>query len=412
MIDLRTKFSGGIEGHFASTGNTSPLYSNDWTSEWRMVSLVKFATAGVFPRGPSTRICFAAAVSQLLVLSACTSTLPRAVERPNPTSATAPLKRGSAKTQLIDVGIASVSWYGPGFRERRTGAKARATGIDGTSIRKPELTASHPTLPFGSEVEVTDLQTMKKIIVRINDRGPYSKNRVLDLSYAAAASLNLTSDRTTPIVLKVLTDNVSIKKAGPYSLQVAAGLSESAADRALLLMNRKFPKLRWFKRVSAGSARLLTVRAGPFDTESEARAGLRMLTSGGIEARLLRRAPESAGAAQDELNTLTERRIGAVDSFVADATISASRTAILRELREHPERLKWNQEVLTGISTFVGDADHGTSVNNAEFEAGLSWRTQPVEEEHDDPTTTATPASRTPPRNRAAIQPVPAESQD
>lgn len=66
------------------------------------------------------------------------------------------------------------------------------------------LTAAHKTLPFHTLVRVTELDTRKEVIVRINDRGPYSKGRVIDLSFAAAKDLELTRKGTTPVTLEVL----------------------------------------------------------------------------------------------------------------------------------------------------------------------------------------------------------------
>jgi hypothetical protein len=74
------------------------------------------------------------------------------------------------------------SWYGPDFHGRLT-----ATG---ETFRQTELTAAHPSLPFGTYLKVTNLETGDKVIVRINDRGPYFENRSLDLSREAARCLH------------------------------------------------------------------------------------------------------------------------------------------------------------------------------------------------------------------------------
>ena len=61
----------------------------------------------------------------------------------------------------------------------------------GEPYNTKKLTAAHKTLPFGTLVEVTMLSTGKKVLVKINDRGPYSKKRVIDLSYRAAKEIGL-----------------------------------------------------------------------------------------------------------------------------------------------------------------------------------------------------------------------------
>lgn len=75
------------------------------------------------------------------------------------------------------------SWYGPGFHGRKTAS--------GERFNTYELTAAHKNLPFGTLVKVTNLNNDKSIIVRINDRGPYVRGRVIDLSYASKQELEM-----------------------------------------------------------------------------------------------------------------------------------------------------------------------------------------------------------------------------
>ena len=60
------------------------------------------------------------------------------------------------------------------------------------------LTCAHPTLPFGTKVRVTNLRNGRSVIVRINDRGPFVSNRIIDLSYAAAVKLGYRERGTAP----------------------------------------------------------------------------------------------------------------------------------------------------------------------------------------------------------------------
>jgi rare lipoprotein A len=78
------------------------------------------------------------------------------------------------------------SWYGPGFHGRRTAS--------GERFDQNDLTAAHRKLPLGSEVKVTNLENGRAITVEINDRGPYIKGRVIDLSKAAARRLGIVED--------------------------------------------------------------------------------------------------------------------------------------------------------------------------------------------------------------------------
>ena len=89
-------------------------------------------------------------------------------------------KAGKAQPKPYQVG--SASWYGKQFHGKTT-----ASGEDFDMF---EFTAAHRTLPLGTFVKVTNLKNGKWIIVRVNDRGPYVGNRIMDLSYSAARMLN------------------------------------------------------------------------------------------------------------------------------------------------------------------------------------------------------------------------------
>ena len=92
------------------------------------------------------------------------------------------------------IGIAS--WYGDQFHGRRT--------ANGERFDMNGLTAAHRSLPFGSKVRVTNQATNASVVVRINDRGPYAGNRVIDLSRAAARKLRLIERGVGPVKLEVL----------------------------------------------------------------------------------------------------------------------------------------------------------------------------------------------------------------
>ena len=88
------------------------------------------------------------------------------------------------------------SWYGPGFHGRLT--------ANGERFNQNAMTAAHPSLRFGTRVQVTNLNNGRSVIVRINDRGPYSGGRVIDLSAAAARSLNMISTGVAPVQVTIL----------------------------------------------------------------------------------------------------------------------------------------------------------------------------------------------------------------
>lgn len=88
------------------------------------------------------------------------------------------------------------SWYGPGFHGRRS--------ANGEVFNQYALTAAHRTLPFGTRVRVTSLATGAAVVVRINDRGPFHGNRLIDLSKGAARLIGLMGQGVGPVRLEVL----------------------------------------------------------------------------------------------------------------------------------------------------------------------------------------------------------------
>lgn len=77
------------------------------------------------------------------------------------------------------------SWYGPGFHGRKT--------ANGERFNQGALTAAHKSLPFGTKILVTNKRNGKSVVVRVNDRGPYSHGRMIDLSKAAAGRIGMIS---------------------------------------------------------------------------------------------------------------------------------------------------------------------------------------------------------------------------
>ena len=90
-------------------------------------------------------------------------------------------EQDSQEGKVLQSGVAS--WYGPGFHGRLTSSRER--------YDQHKLTAAHRTLPFDTIVDVINTQTNDTVEVRINDRGPYEQNRVIDLSRAAAEELGM-----------------------------------------------------------------------------------------------------------------------------------------------------------------------------------------------------------------------------
>ena len=127
-----------------------------------------------------------------LVLASAASLAACAAPRPAPPPAPAPAPVISAPTPaptFTQQGVAS--WYGQSHHGRRT--------ANGESYDMNGLTAAHRTLPFGSVVRVTRIDDGRTVKVRINDRGPYAGNRIIDLSAQAARDIGMTESGTARV---------------------------------------------------------------------------------------------------------------------------------------------------------------------------------------------------------------------
>jgi rare lipoprotein A len=100
-------------------------------------------------------------------------------------------RRAAAGTQTASQGIAS--FYTEGTRT-----------ANGEKFDTNELTAAHPTLPFGTKLRVTNVSTGRSVTVRINDRGPYVAGRVVDVSYSAANALGMVDRGVASVKLDVV----------------------------------------------------------------------------------------------------------------------------------------------------------------------------------------------------------------
>lgn len=135
-----------------------------------------------------------------------------------------PRQEGIEQGDIIQTGQAS--WYGPGFHGRLTSSRER--------YDQDELTAAHRTLPFNTVVEVVNTENNETVEVRINDRGPYAGNRIIDLSRAAADEIGMIDDGVAEVEL------VLVEAGGPlpeningrtYTIQLGEYNLESYADQ-------------------------------------------------------------------------------------------------------------------------------------------------------------------------------------
>jgi len=128
----------------------------------------------------------------------------------------------------VEVGVAS--WYGFPFQGRRTS--------NGEIYEMHEFTAAHRTLPFNTVVRVTNLRNAKQTEVRINDRGPFVANRVIDLSLSAAQAIEMVGTGTTPVRLEIISG--PNPQLGFFGVQVGAFLVQENAERLKLQLATRY----------------------------------------------------------------------------------------------------------------------------------------------------------------------------
>jgi len=131
----------------------------------------------------------------------------------------------------VQSGIAS--WYGQEFHGRPTS--------NGEIYNMHELTAAHRTLPFGTVVEITNLLNGRTVTVRINDRGPFVGDRIIDLSYAAARMLDMVVPGTIPIRLEVVQDVQQAPAGQRFAVQVGAFILRDNAEALAAKLRPDFP---------------------------------------------------------------------------------------------------------------------------------------------------------------------------
>lgn len=218
------------------------------------------------PGLPALRRLLTLALLALLALTAaCRSDRPSHEEPPRP------------QGRFFQEGVAS--WYGPGFAGRLT--------ANGERFNPKVLTAAHKKLPFGSLVRVVNQDNGREVIVRINDRGPFVRRRVIDLSRAAAEEIGMVGPGVAPVRLYLI-DEQEVQAApeptaaGPYTVQVGA-FQESWRAHVLRAEIESF-----HPEVSIASDGVWhRVQVGLFMLRSEAEDLVRELAANGYQAAVV-----------------------------------------------------------------------------------------------------------------------------
>jgi len=132
-----------------------------------------------------------------------------------------------------------------------------------------QLTAAHPTLPFGAHVRVVNLRNQQTVEVRVNDRGPFVDGRIIDLSHAAAEAIHMVNAGLAPVRLDVL-DEPDSPVAALFVVQVGAFQDRANADRCMERMRARYGVARLALR--DGDPPLWRVMVGAEVSEQAARA--------------------------------------------------------------------------------------------------------------------------------------------
>ena len=168
----------------------------------------------------------------------------------------------------VEEGIAS--WYGPGFHGKLT--------ANGETYNQKAMTAAHKTLPLPTFVRVENLENGKEIVVRVNDRGPFSKGRIIDLSEEGARRLGMLQKGTAKVRVSVLSEDadcyvssgkeVDLNK-GSFAVQIGAF---SSADNASALASQ-FGKNGAVSQGYVNGRLLYRVHITGYTTKASAEAG-------------------------------------------------------------------------------------------------------------------------------------------
>lgn len=180
--------------------------------------------------------------------------------------------------ELVPLLVGEASWYGPGFHRKKTAS--------GETYNQYGLTAAHPTLPMGTDVLVENTENGRRVQVRINDRGPYKKDRILDLSRSAAIRLGMIRRGTAPVQLTVvrwptgMDPALGLRAYKQFVVQVAAYPSPSKAETERRGLRSRFDEMTFhIDRTPRG---LFAIFAGPYDDEDAARRVATRLQRHGI----------------------------------------------------------------------------------------------------------------------------------
>jgi rare lipoprotein A len=160
------------------------------------------------------------------------------------------------KRETKDVQYGVASWYGPDFHGKPTSS--------GEVYDMHQLTCAHNTFPLGTVVMVTNLENGRSLELKVNDRGPFVKERIIDLSYAAAQILGMWEKGTALVKVEVV--GPLIEQIQRFTLQVGSFVDEVSAQKLADQLRNGFENV-YVATVETLTQKYHRVRVGQFETK-------------------------------------------------------------------------------------------------------------------------------------------------
>jgi len=180
------------------------------------------------------------------------------------------------ETRVVQYGVAS--WCGPDFHGKPTSS--------GEVYDMYQLTCAHNTFALGTIVMVTNLENGRSVELRVNDRGPFVKERIIDLSYAAARILGMWEKGTAQVKVEGL--GPLIEPNQPFTLQVGSFTDEANAQQLAAQLRQRFDNV-YVATVETSTQKYHRVRIGQFDTKDQALAMAEKVSGAGFKVLVTNR---------------------------------------------------------------------------------------------------------------------------
>ena len=174
------------------------------------------------------------------------------------------------ETKEVQYGVAS--WYGPDFHGKPTSS--------GEIYDMYQLTCAHNTFPLGTVVMVTNLENGRSLELKVNDRGPFVKERIIDLSYAAAQILGIWEKGTAYVKVEGL--GPLIEQIQRFTLQVGSFIDELKAEKLADQLRKDFENV-YVTTMETLTQKYYRVRVGQFETKESALSFAEKLSQMGLK---------------------------------------------------------------------------------------------------------------------------------